>query len=161
MIISPPPVVAPAGQTLPPLSFLGFRAGMPVREAGSLIRAARGMLVCKTTTDSRMRDCTGQLPQADVAAPFEVLISSVQDSSAVIVFSLRGGAGASRWVAELTRRFGRPNLKQQGSQTTWQWIRERKMLRVVERRGAGGREASVTLTHGPLLDGLGTPPSQQ
>jgi hypothetical protein len=160
MIISPPPVVVPAVQTLPPLSFLGFRAGMPVHEAGSLIRAARGMLVCKATTDSRMRDCTGQLPQSELTTPFEVLISSVQDSSAVIVFSRRGGPSVSRWVADLTRKFGRPNQKQQGSQTSWQWIRDRKMLRVVERRAAGGREASVTLTHGPLLDGLGTPPSQ-
>lgn len=156
----PPPIIAPAVQPPPPLSFLGFRAGMPVANAGSLIRAARGMLSCKPTTDSRMRECTGQLPRAGSPVPFDVLISSVQDSSAVIVLSLRGGAGVSRWVADLTRRFGRPNQRQQGTQSSWQWIRDQKMLRVVERRAGGSREASVTLTHGPLLDGLGAPPGR-
>ncbi|HEV8598354.1 MAG TPA: hypothetical protein VGQ69_03255 [Gemmatimonadales bacterium] len=157
MIITPPPVVAPAAQALPPLSFLRFRAGMPVSEAGSLIRASRGILVCKATSDSRMRECTGRLPRPGLSTVFEVLISSVHDSSAVIVFSLRGGAGVSRWVTDLTRQFGRPNHRQQGNQSSWQWIRDRKMLRVVERRTGGTRETSVTLTHGPLLDGLGAP----
>ena len=157
MIFLPPAVVAPAPQALPPLSFLGFRAGMPVADAGALIRAARGMLVCKATSDSRMRDCTGQLPRSGATAPFEVLISSVKDSSAVMVFSVQGSAGVPRWVAELTRQFGRPNHRRQGGQSSWQWIRDRKMLRVVERKSGASREASITLTHGPLLDGLGSP----
>lgn len=156
MFALPPAVLAPAPQALPPLSFLGFHAGMPVADAGSVLRGGRGYLSCKETTDRRMRECTGELPRQQGAAPFQVLISSVHDSAAVIVISVRG-VGVSRWVTELSRQFGRPNQRQQGNQSTWQWIRDRKMLRVIERRSGTVREASITLTHGPLLDGLGTP----
>jgi hypothetical protein len=154
MIFLPPPAIAPAIQRLPPLSFLGFQAGMPLTDAVSRIRACRGTLTCRPTTDPRMRDCTGILPRVGETS-FQLLISSVHDSAAVIVLSLTGATGVARWVADLTREFGRPNHRQQGTQSSWQWIRDRKMLRVAERSAAGRREASVTLTHGPLLDGLG------
>jgi hypothetical protein len=157
MLFLPPPITAPAPQSLPPLSFLGFQAGMPVSEAVSRIRASRGTLICRSTTDPRLRDCTGQLPRAGQPSSFQLLISSVHDSAAVIVLSLTGATSVSRWVTELTREFGRPNRRQQGTQSSWQWIRDRKMLRVTERSTGGRREASVTLTHGPLLDGLGSP----
>src|SRR5690242_3119307 len=104
----PPPALTTVGQ-LPPLSFQGFRAGMPVEQAAELIRAARGSLRCKPTLDARMRDCTGavrlgELPHA------EVLVSSVHDSSAVIVLSFSGAAElAARWIPELSERFGTPN----------------------------------------------------
>jgi hypothetical protein len=157
MFFQPPPAVAPAVQSLPPLSFQGFQAGMPVADAVSRIRANGGGLTCKSTTDARMRDCTGQMPRAGQSPPFQVLLSSVHDSAAVIVLSLAGATGVSRWVADLTRQFGRPNYRQRGTQSSWQWIRNRRMLRVAERKSGATREASVTLTHGPLLDGLGAP----
>ena len=156
MLFIPPAVQAPAPQTLPPLSFQGFQAGMPVPEAESFIRSSSGTLSCKTTLDWRMRDCTGRLRLAGSASAFEVLVSSVRDSSAVIVLSAKGvDRVATPWITELTERFGRPDYKQQSGQATWQWVRSGRMLRVIERKTAGQWETSVTLTHGPLLDGLG------
>jgi hypothetical protein len=130
---------------------------MPLLEAGARIRNGSGSLSCKPTHDWRMRECTGKTRSSNPAASFEVLVASVHDSAAVIVLSTWGtNRAASGWVSALTKSFGRPNHKKQpGGQSTWQWIRASKMLRVVERKTGGVWEASVTLTHGPLLDGLG------
>ena len=162
-LASPPPISAPHAQALPPLSFLGFRAGMPVSEAVSLIRAAKGALTCKATADSRMRDCTGRIATQETGTPLELLISSVHDSAAVIVFSLHGGTGpVTRWVSGLTTQFGRPNrLQRPGGRSSWQWIRAGTMLRVAQRGSGQQAEASITLTHGPLLDGLGPAQSKR
>jgi len=163
IIASPPPISASHIQALPPLSFLGFRAGMPVTEAVSLIRKSKGALTCKATADSRMRDCTGRVSTPETGTPLELLISSVHDSAAVIVFSLHGGTGpVARWVAALTTQFGRPNRQQHpGGRSSWQWIRARTMLRVAQRGSGPQAEASITLTHGPLLDGLGPAQSKR
>ena len=159
----PPAVIAPS-QGLPPLSFRGFRAGMPVVEAASLIRSAGGALTCKPTSDPRLRECTGVFPEPRPGTRFEVLISSAHDSVAVLVLSARvtGPALATnRWVTELTRSFGQPNRRSSpGGRGSWQWIRAGTMLRVAERRVGSQREASITLTHGPLLDRLGTATSK-
>jgi len=125
-------------------------------EAIKLIREAKGTLTCKATADWRMRDCTGRLSSPDSAA-LELLISSVQDSAAVLVFSLRGGTRpVAGWVSHLTAQFGRPNRQQRpGGRSSWQWIRTGTMLRVAQRNAGQHAEASVTLTHGPMLDRLG------
>ena len=152
----PPAVIAAAPQAQPPLRFLGFSAGMPTADAVSLLRGAGGTLTCKPTTDPRLKECNGRLPRAGTATAFEVLISSIHDSAAVIVFSLHSAsAPTTRWVTEVSREYGTPNKRQSGGQSSWQWIRNRRMLRIVQRGSAARREASVTLTHGPLLDGLG------
>ena len=157
--ITPPPIVAAAPQTLPPLSFEGFRAGMLVADARAKIVAGGGRLSCKATTDQRMKDCTGTLPAHGALPAFELLISSIKDSSAVIVFSTSGSRRFSTtWVKQLTESFGRPNHDDRPKAlSSWQWIRQSRMLRVVERKKGVRWEASVTLTHGPLLDGLGRP----
>lgn len=154
--LPPPPPALTLARQLPPLSFQGFRAGMPVEQAGERIHTAGGSLGCKPTLDARMRDCTGavRLPELPRA---EVLVSSVHDSSAVIVLSFSGPTElAARWISELSERFGTPNQRgHAGRPRSWEWIRSGTMLRVTERKFGGGWETSVTLTHGPLLDGLG------
>ena len=143
-------------QELPPLSFFGFRAGMPVTQANAHIRSNRGTLSCRNSSDPRIRECTGSLPHQGVTGPLEVLISSVHDSAAVIVLSGRPPPQVARtWIEDLTLDFGRPNhVAVPESQHTWQWIRRGKMLRVIVRIPRDSIEASVVLTHGPLLDGL-------
>lgn len=152
---TPAAAIVPAPQ-IPPLSFNGFRAGMPLAETVMRIKTSGGILNCKPTTDWRMRDCTGTLKLRELP-PLEVLVSSVHDSAAVIVLSLHGTAElASRWIPDLTAAFGDPNQQgRSGRPRSWQWIRAGTMLRVAERKSAGAWETSVTLTHGPLLDGLG------
>lgn len=143
-------------QELPPLSFFGFRAGMPVTQASAHIRSNRGTLICRNSTDPRIRECTGSLPHQGVNGPLEVLISSIHDSAAVIVLSGKPPAELARtWIEDLTLDFGRPNhVAVPESQHTRQWIRRGKMLRVIVRIPRDSLEASVVLTHGPLLDGL-------
>jgi hypothetical protein len=146
-------------QALPPLSFSGFRPGMPTRDAAALITGSKGTVSCRGSSDPRLRECTGSFPIAGIAAPLAVLISSVNDSAAVIVLSGRPPSEEARaWVEDLTIDYGRPNHRVSAeSQHTWQWIRRGRMIRVVARLVGDTLEASVTLTHGPLLDGLGPP----
>ncbi|HEV8355301.1 MAG TPA: hypothetical protein VGQ17_00875, partial [Gemmatimonadales bacterium] len=91
MIHPPPPrapIVAEAAQ-LPPLGFLGFRAGMAMAELRSLVQGASGRLGCKATSDPRMRECTGSFPLGEepVRLQVGVLVSAVHDSAAVIVLT--------------------------------------------------------------------------
>jgi hypothetical protein len=146
-------------QDLPPLSFLGFRAGMPVVEATALIESTQGQLTCRRSIDPRIRECTGFMPERGVVRPLSVLISSVHDSAAVIVLSGTPPPDLARtWIEDLTIDFGRPDHSAAPvSQHTWQWVRRSRMLRVIVRNPGAIVETSVTLTHGPLLDGLGAP----
>ena len=156
----PPAVIAQVPQ-LPALSFLGFRAGMPVAQARALIRAAGGSLECRTTSDPRMHECNGFLPILQQAAreTVSVLVSSVHDSAAVIVVSRHRGADEpTGLVATLTADFGTPNRQVgPGAQASWEWIRRGQKLVVAQRREENRLASSVTLTDGPLLDGLGSP----
>jgi hypothetical protein len=146
-------------QQLPPLSFLGFRAGMPMSGAVELIRTGGGTLSCRGSSDPRIRECTGSLPTRLISRPLRVLISSVHDSAAVIVLSGAPPAELARgWIEDLTIDFGEPEHRvTPGAQHTWQWVRRSRMLRVNARTADDSLEASVILTHGPLLDGLGPP----
>jgi hypothetical protein len=139
----------------PPLGFIGLRAGMPVSEARALITGARGSLSCKKTSDARLRECTGMMPFPKLRRPFEVLVSSIRDSAAVIVLTTAMSDTDTReWVRTLAQELGPPTHKR-GARESWQWVRRGQMLRVVLHRAGKQMEAAITLTHGPLLDGLG------
>ena len=161
MIPPPPPAVYAAAQAPPPLEVIGYRPGMAVAQIRKLIVASGGTFSCKGTTDPRMKDCTGTLPFPQADPYFRVLVSSVKDSAAVIVFSVTGThAYSQNIVPALTEQFGKPNYEVQregGIQESWQWIRRGQMIRLVERKAGLMLEASITLTDGPLLDGLGPP----
>lgn len=156
---APPAIVIAAAQTLPPLSFVGFRARMPLADAEALARAAGGTLSCRQASDSRIRECRGVFPSAGFPAPLSLLISSVKDSAAVIVLSQRAPKQVvDQLVSTLSMDFGVPNQsRESGIQMTWEWIRRGQMLRLVQREAADHMEVAVTLTDGPLLDGLGSP----
>ena len=167
-IFAPPPPrlpapIAVAMQELPPFSFIGFRAHMPMSEARALATQAGGSLTCKATTDPRLRECTGIFPFPKVIPPFKILISSVRDTAAVIVLTANvKESDAREWARALTQDFGTPNHKRdQRVSESWQWIRKGQMLRLLQHEGGGILETAVTLTDGPLLDALGPPPSLQ
>lgn len=153
-------LLALVAQIVSPIAFLGFTPGMPVSRAAALIRSARGSFSCRKSSDARITECTGLLPFPGVDRPLEVLISSINDSAAVIVFSGRPGDEVTRtWAEDLTRTLGEParTLRSPGAQDIRQWVRRGRMLRLVQRTPEGRRETSITLTHGPLLDGLNPP----
>jgi hypothetical protein len=143
------------------LSFLGFRAGMPVAQARSLIRAAGGSLDCRATSDPRIRECNGFLPtrQEPPRESVRLLVSSVRDSAAVIVVSRTPTeSDISGLISALTAEFGTPNRQVgPGAQASWEWIRRGQKLVVAQRREDIRSASSVTLIDGPLLDGLGPP----
>jgi hypothetical protein len=62
----------------------------------------------------------------------------------------------SRWVDDLAGRFGQVEPRRANGQLVWQWVRERRMIRVTTRIERGSRYVSVSLVDGILLDGLGS-----
>jgi hypothetical protein len=132
---------------------------MPLQEVKDRLEATGGSLSCKKTSEPLLRECTGSMRDPRTKRFFEVLIASIRDSAAVIV--LTAGVSESEgtlWVRWLSDEFGTPNREHQPSiQQSWQWIRRGQMLRVVTREAQHQVRASVTLTDGPLLDGLGSP----
>ena len=80
--------IAASPQQPPPLTFIGFRAGMAVAEARSLITKSGGSLSCKKTSDSRLRECTGSMSFPGLVRPLALLVSSVRDSVGVIVLKI-------------------------------------------------------------------------
>ena len=155
-----PWLLASGLQALPSLGFLGFSPGMPVSRAATLIKSSHGTFSCRKSSDSRIAECTGVLPYPGLDRPLDVLISSINDSAAVIVFSGRPREEVAReWALDLTRNLGEPrqSLRQPGAQVIREWIKRGRMIRLVQRNPGSGRETSVTLTHGPLLDGLPPP----
>jgi hypothetical protein len=130
---------------------------MPLVNAQELSARSGGALGCLDTTDPRIRECNGTVPFPGLAHPFALLISTVHDSAAVIVLTASIGEEKTRdWVRALTDYFGTPNYRKEGGvQESWQWIRKGQMLRLLMHRDGARLESSVTLTDGPLLDGLG------
>jgi hypothetical protein len=133
---------------------------MAMREARAVAISAGGSLACKATTDPRLRECTGVVPLLKGIPPFQLLISSVRDTAAVIVLTASVKERDTReWARTLTRDFGTPNHKGTDRRSeSWQWIRKGQMLRLIQHQAAGILETAVTLTDGPLLDALGPPP---
>ncbi len=135
---------------------------MPMSEARALITSQGGSLSCKATTDPRLRECTGAMPFPKASSGFDVLISSVRDTAAVIVLTGNLSEGTIQdWARVFTRELGTPNHKSDyRASESWQWIRKGQMLRLIRHKANGKVEGAITLTDGPLLDALGPPPAQ-
>lgn len=85
----------------------------------------------------------------------EVTGSLVDGSVAVLLLAASvDDARLERWVGDLSARYGRVTPRTPHGQTSWQWVRRQRMIRVTTRIEASGRVVSVSLVDGPLLDGL-------
>jgi hypothetical protein len=60
----------------------------------------------------------------------------------------------AQWLADLSARYGTVEPRRTQGQATWQWVRQRQMIRLTTRLENGHRVVSVSLMDGPLLDGL-------
>jgi hypothetical protein len=60
----------------------------------------------------------------------------------------------AQWLVDLSTRFGTVEPRRTQGQETWQWVRQRQMIRLTTRMENGHRIVSVSLMDGPLLDGL-------
>lgn len=152
-------VASPAVTQTPPrpLEFLGLRAGMTRAESEATLRASGATLQCQPTREPRLTACTAAL--TPVGGPVLTVTLSLVDDQVGIAL-LAGPASADRiavWYETLTERYGEAPLRRRGAQESFQWIRNRQMLRLTVRREAQGLMASVSLIDGPLLDGLPRP----
>lgn len=152
------PAALPAQSASIPIAFLGFQPGLPRAEVETRLTAAGGRWACTTSRDPRLVDCRGV-----VSDPRDGLLSltAALVDGALAILVIRGPlgeAGLERWRSDLEAHYGSVTPTSEHGQETWQWIRQRRMLRLTTRREAGARIVSVTLVDGPLLDGLQAPP---
>ncbi len=139
-------------QSAPALEFFRLRPGAPWAIVSQTLIDLGADPICRPATDRRIVECRGRVALIGGQNPYEVIVSLVHDSTAVILLS--GQIEESRvtaWVNLLDRVLGPPRLRRRGSQRTWEWIRNRQMLRMSYRPTIG---LVVNLTDGPLLDGL-------
>ena len=142
-------------QGAPPLSFLGFSAGglrAALEDTARL--AGRGTLTCRrATTDGRLAECRGGLPQLDSGRSVDLWVSLIDGRAAVLTLSARlAPARFERWRALLEGRYGSMAPRRQGPMLLLQWVRGGQMLRLAWRARGRDVEASVSLVDGPLLD---------
>jgi len=85
--------------------------------------------------------------------------SLVDGSAAVLLVAAPvDEARLRRWVADLSTRYGEVAPQASHGQLTWQWVRQRRMIRLTTRTEGETRMVSVSLVDGPLLDGLNRGP---
>lgn len=152
------PAATPAQSTSPSIAFLGFQPGLPRAEVEARLADRSGRWVCAASRDPRLADCRGSL--VDPRDGTLTLTGALVDG-ALAILVIRGPlgeAGLERWRRDLEAHYGSVTPTSDHGQETWQWIRQRRMLRLTTRREAGTRIVSVTLVDGPLLDGLHAPP---
>jgi hypothetical protein len=105
-----------------------------------------------------MDECTGSVRLVREGQRFSLIVSAVNDSAAVVI--LTGSASrdsVADWAESIAMVQGQVPPRDHGPQLIWQWVRYRQMLRLIHRQEGSGNVTTITLTDGPLLDGLGAP----
>ncbi len=142
----------------PPLSFLGFEAGLPLGDLGRRVESLGGkpMHCLRSRREPSVHEC-----RATVWSPGSgqrlALWASVMDS-ATGVLTLSGpvsGVELDAWRVGLVREFGEVGAEVQGSQWMMQWVRQGRMMRLTWRIERGAKTASVSLVDGRVLDAWG------
>lgn len=150
--------VLPARAQAPPaLGFHGLAPGMPRAALAEAVRGHGGTLRCRTTPEPRLEACSAalRLPAGEAAT----LTASLVDGhlGVALVAARLEPAEVGRWHADLVDRFGDVPVERRAGQERFQWIRDRRMLRLTVRREGGGLTASVSVVDGRLLDDLPPP----
>jgi hypothetical protein len=139
------------------LEFLGLRPGMPESEMKAVIGDLGGTFRCSATTEPRLRACSGTIPDPD-AGVLSVTASMVDGEVGVaLVSATLAPTRVGDWHAALTDRYGDAPVQRRPGQERFQWILDRRMLRLTVRREAASLTASVSLVDGRLLDSLPAP----
>ena len=110
---------------------------------------------CKTSrVDKRFAECGGRVTTGE--GEYTLTGSLVEGTTAVLLI---GGevddAELGRWVDDLSTKYGRVTARLANTQAMWQWVRDRRMIRVTTRIERGNRVVSVSLVDGITLDSLG------
>jgi hypothetical protein len=146
-----------AAGALPPLSFLGFEAGAPVREVATRVEALGGRLDCRRARkDPSVRECRATVPDSATARPVAVWLAAIDSVAAVL--TIAGEVSRDQlegWRTELEHRYGVVGARIQGTQLSLQWVRRGRMIRLTWRNDRGVKTASVSLVDGRTLDDWG------
>jgi hypothetical protein len=134
---------------------MGFRPGMPAADLEARVSALGGKWSCSTSrVDKRFAECRGHVTNA--GAEYTLTGSLVAGTTAVLLI---GGevddAELGGWVDDLSTKYGRVTARLANTQAMWQWVRDRRMIRVTTRIERGTRVVSVSLVDGITLDSLG------
>lgn len=135
---------------------MGFRPGMSAADIEARVSALGGRWSCRTSrVDSRFSECRGHInPNGE--GEYTLTGSLVGGTTAVLLIA--GDVEdpqLDRWVDDLSDRYGRVTARLANTQAMWQWVRERRMIRITTRIERGTRVVSVSLVDGIVLDGLG------
>lgn len=143
-------------QTRSPLEFLGFRPGMSGADIEARVTALGGRWSCSASrVDARFSECRGTI-NAPGEGEYTLTGSLVAGSTAVLlIVGDVDDPQLGRWVEDLSARYGQVSARLANTQAMWQWVRERRMIRVTTRIERGNRVVSVSLVDGIILDGLG------
>lgn len=140
------------------LEFLGFRAGARLDElalhfhglGGSKLRCRRSRI------DARVSECRAALHQPERGGSVELWVSAIDSVAGVIMLSgILAPGRLEQWRQGLEARYGRVGTHSQGTQSTLQWVRRGRMIRLTWRLERGEKVASVSLVDGHVLDGWG------
>jgi hypothetical protein len=148
-----------AAQTAPanPLTFHDFRPGMTVGEAAALARRLGGDFTCRTSRrDRRVEECRGRAAGPEMGGPVTLWGSAVDGVLGILTISADVAPDQlDAWRSHLELHHGTVDARVQGPQWMLQWVRRGTMIRLTWRIRRGERRASVSLVHGPTLDGWG------
>jgi hypothetical protein len=116
-----------------------------------------GRLGCKASTvDRRFTECAATLTQTPDRRRWDLLATMVDGISGVILLktTLASSKELEAIRTGLTSSLGRPNYRKQASQTSFEWVRAGRMMRLTSRTERGQLQLSVSLVEGQVLDGL-------
>jgi hypothetical protein len=140
------------------LEFLGFRAGARLDELALHLRGlgTSRMRCRRSRIDARVTECRAALREPQLGGSVELWVSAMDSMAGVIMLSGIVAPGQlERWRQVLEGRYGRVDTRSQGAQSTLQWVRRGRMIRLTWRLERGEKVASVSLVDGHVLDAWG------
>jgi hypothetical protein len=149
---------APAAPDTSVLEFLGFRAGARLDELALHLRdLGGGKIRCRRSRiDVRVSECRAVLHQTQPVGSVELWISAMDSVAGVIMLSgVLAPGQLEQWRQDLEGRYGRVGARSQGTQSTLQWVRRGRMIRLTWRLERGEKVASVSIVDGRVLDSWG------
>jgi hypothetical protein len=145
-----------SAQSKAALDFMGFRPGMSAADVEARVVALGGKWSCNTSrVDSRFSECRGHV-NPNGAGEYKLTGSLVGGTAAVLlIVGDVDDVQLGQWVDDLSKRYGQVAARLANTQAMWQWVRDRRMIRVTTRIESGTRVVSVSLVDGIILDSLG------
>jgi hypothetical protein len=134
---------------------LGLAPGGTPGELRDDVAKLGGRLSCKaSTTDPRFTECTAAFNDSG-SLRWDLRASLVDSTSAVILLKTTASKDELTSLrTTLTKSLGRPNYRQQAGQTSYEWIRAGRMMRLTSRTEKGALQLAVSLVDGAALDAL-------